>query len=214
MANKLNAASIQKHLEVKEIKDDVVVLKNKGLRSVLMATSINFALKSTEERDAIIYRYQDFLNSLDFSLQIMTSSRKFDITPYIQTLEHRQTQQENELLRIQTNEYINFVKGLTQMTNVMTKSFYIIVPYSPSAIKKGGFFSNIFTKKEKEATKEESFQELKNNLWQRVEYISTGLRGLGIKTVPLNTEELIELFYKFYNPSAKEDPKIEKQENA
>jgi hypothetical protein len=210
MAQKLNAASIQKHLEIREIKDDVVILKNKGLRAILMATSMNFALKSTEEQDAIIYRYQDFLNSLDFPLQIMVASRKFDITPYIQTLEQKQTQQENELLKIQTSEYIDFIKGLTQMSNIMTESFYIIIPYSPSVAQKTSFFSQLFSKKEQTATKEENFQELKNNLWQRVEFIATGLGSMGIKTVPLNTEELVELFYKLYNPSAKEEPELQK----
>jgi len=203
MAQRLKAASIQNHLEIKEIKDNVVTLKNKGLRAILMATSINFALKSTEEQNAVIYQYQNFLNSLDFPLQIITSSRKFDITPYIQTLEQKQIQQENELLKIQTIEYVNFIKGLTQMSNIMTESFYIVIPYSPSLIKKESLFNQLFIRKEKANTKEETFQEFKNNLWQRVEFISTGLRSIGIKTVPLNTEELIELFYKLYNPSAK-----------
>jgi len=102
MSDQLSGASIQKHLEIKEIKDDAIVLKNKGLRAVLMTTSINMALKSTEEQDAIIYKYQNFLNSLDFSIQIIAASRKFDIAPYIQTLSQKQNTQENELLRIQT----------------------------------------------------------------------------------------------------------------
>ena len=127
MAQKINAASIQKHLEINEIKDDVVILKNKGLRAILMGTSINFALKSTDEQDAVIYQYQNFLNSLDFPLQIMAASRKFDIEPYILSMKEKQAKQENELLRIQTTEYIDFVKGLTQMTNIMTQSFYIII---------------------------------------------------------------------------------------
>jgi len=210
MAQKLNAASIQKHLEIREIKDDVVVLKNKGLRAILMATSVNFALKSTEEQEAVIYQYQNFLNSLDFPLQIMAASRKFDIEPYILTLEEKQEKQENELLRIQTTEYIDFVKGLTQMTNVMTESFYVVIPYSPSAIKKVGFLGKLLGKKAESDTQDQAFQSLKNNLWQRVEFVTAGLRGMGIKTVPLNAEELIELFYKLYNPSAKEEPELQK----
>ncbi len=209
MVQKLNAVSIQKHLEIKEIKDSVIILKSGGLRAVLMATSINFALKSTQEQDAIIYRYQDFLNSLDFSLQIVAASRKFDIDPYIKTLEQKQSQQENELLRIQSAEYIDFVKGLTKMTNIMTESFYLVIPYSPSVVKKAGFLSQFFSKKE-QPTQEETFQGLKNNLWQRLEFVATGLQGVGVKTVPLNTEELIELFYKLYNPSAKEEPELQK----
>lgn len=208
MSDQLSGASIQKHLEIKEIKDDVIVLKNKGLRAILMTTSINMALKSTEEQDAIIYKYQDFLNSLDFSVQIVAASRKFDIAPYIQNLSQKQNVQENELLRIQTAEYIDFVKGLTEMTNIMTESFYLVVPYSPSIAKKTGLINRLFGKKEQSEVKEQAFQELKNNLWQRIDFVATGLAGIGIRSTPLNTEELIELFYKLYNPSAKEKPEL------
>jgi len=208
MPDQLSGASVQKHLEIKEIKDDVIVLKNKGLRTVLMTTSINIALKSTEEQDAIIYKYQDFLNSLDFSIQIIATSRKFDIAPYIQNLSQKQNIQENELLRIQTAEYIDFIRGLTEMTNIMAESFYLVVPYSPSVAKKTGLINRLFGRKGQSEIKEQAFQELKNNLWQRVDFIATGLAGIGIRSVPLNTEELIELFYKLYNPSAKEKPEL------
>jgi len=210
MAQKINAASIQNHLEVKEIKDDVVILKSKGLRAILMATSINFALKSTDEQDAVIYQYQSFLNSLDFPLQIVAASRKFDIEPYILSMKEKQARQENELLRIQTTEYIDFVKGLTQMTNIMTQSFYVIIPYSPSTAKNLSFLDQFLGKKKQTDAQDQTFQLLKNNLWQRVEFVSAGLRSIGIKTAPLNTEELIELFYKLYNPGAKENPELQK----
>jgi len=212
MVNKIKSTSIKKHFQIKEIKNDVVVLKNKGLRSILITTSLNFSLKSVEEQDAVIYRYQEFLNSLDFSIQILAVSRKFNINPYIQSLTERKNKQENELLRIQTAEYIDFIKGLTEMNNIMTESFYLVIPYSPSIIRKKGIIGQVtgIFKKESEESKEESFQELKNDLWQRVEFVATGLRGIGIKSVPLNTNELIELFYKLYNPNAKEGPEIEK----
>jgi hypothetical protein len=206
----LKAASIQKHLEIKEIKDDAIILKNGGLRAILMTTSLNFALKSTEEQDAIVYRYQEFLNSLDFPVQIMIASRKFDIDPYIQTLQQKQIRQENELLRIQTAEYIDFVKGLTEMTNIMTESFYLVIPYSPPIVKKIGFLNRLLSKEKPVEIQKREFQELKTNLWQRVEFVITGLRGMGIKAVPLTSEEIIELFYKLYNPSAKEEPELQK----
>jgi hypothetical protein len=204
-----SAAPAQQHLPIKEIKDDVVVLKNGGLRAILMTASLNFALKSTDEQTAIIYQYQNFLNSLDFSVQIVSASRKFDISPYIQNLEQKQEKQKNELLKIQISEYVDFIQGLTEMTNIMTESFYLAVPYSPPVAKKVPFLDKILGKKETTQTKEMAFQELKNNLWQRVEFVATGLRSIGIKAVPLKTEELLELFYKLYNPSAKEDPEIE-----
>lgn len=210
MISQNKAASIQKHIQIKEIKEDVIILKNKGLRAILMATSLNFDLKSTEEQDALIYKYQDFLNSIDFPIQIMIASRKFDIDPYIQALKEKQIDQENELLKIQALEYTDFIKGLTEMTNIMTESFYVVIPYSPFTIQSMGIFKKFFKTNKKNKTKEMEFNELKNNLWQRVEFVATGLRAMGIKTATLNTEELVELFYKLYNPNAKESPELQK----
>lgn len=205
------SASIQKHLPIKNIQDSVVLLKRGGMRAILLASSINFALKSIEEQDAIVYKYQSFLNSLDFPIQIMIASRKFNIDPYIQTLRGLEAKQDNELLKIQTIEYINFVQGLTEMTNIMSKSFYIVIPYSPIVIPtKTGFFKKILGQKKQNNNNEADFQKHKTQLWQRVEFAMSGLGGAGIRTVPLNTEELVELFYKLYNPSAKESPELKK----
>lgn len=212
-------ASIQQHLPIKDIRDSVVILKNGGFRAILLASSVNFALKSTEEQDAVIYKYQSFLNSLDFSVQIMVASRKFNIDPYIQTIRGLEAKQDNELLKIQTTEYINFIKSLTEMTNIMTESFYVVIPYAPVILpgKSGGFFKKLFGGRGKnsqepniEAEDEAEFQKNKTQLWQRVEFAMSGLGGAGVKTVPLNTEELVELFYKLYNPNAKETPELEK----
>jgi len=207
------AAPVQQHLNIKEIKDDVVILKNGQLRAVLMTTSLNFALRAESEKEAIIYRYQEFLNSLDFPIQIIVASRKFNIDPYLQTLEEYLAKQKNELLSIQTAEYIDFVRSLTEMTNIMTESFYIVVPYNPSPLAKKGTFKNLLDKllprsnhrQEETTKKEEEFQIMKTNLWQRVEFVITTLRGTGIRAIPLKTDELIELFYKHYNLGAKED---------
>lgn len=210
-----SAASIQKHLPIKEIKDDVVLLKSGGVRAVLMASSVNFALKSEDEQQAIVFGYQNFLNSLDFDIQIMVNSRKFDIEPYILSLKQKELAQKNELLKIQTGEYINYVRGLTEMGNIMTESFFVIVPYSPILAKKQGLTEKIlgfFQTQPKTVSqdKEMEFQELRNQLWQRVEFVSSALSGAGVKSVPLNTQELVELFYKIYNPSAKENPELKK----
>lgn len=205
MSQPTKADAIQKHLELKEIKEDVIVLRDGGLRAILMTTNFNFALKSVEEQDAIILRYQDFLNSLDFPVQILINSRKFNIDPYIESLEQKQALQENELLRVQIIEYADFVRSLTESTNIMSESFYVIVPYNPSLIKKTSFWDRISNKPTSNQDKEEEFFEKKNALWQRVEFVSMGLRAIGIKAVPLNSEELVELFYKLYNPGAKEE---------
>ncbi|MCD6528148.1 hypothetical protein J7K44_00685 [bacterium] len=202
---------IQQHIEIKDIKDDVVILKSGELRAILMASSLNFALKSTEEQDAICFRYQEFLNSLDFPVQIMISSRKFIIDPYIEMLEKKIEQQSNELLKIQTTEYIEFVKQLTETTNIMTESFYIVIPLTPPILaKKPTWIDKIFKKNKKTEIEKERFEQLKTQLWQRVEFVQNGLQNFGIRAVPLNTQELIELFYKLYNPSAKEEPELEK----
>lgn len=211
MPQEKSASSIQKHLVIQDIKDGVVILKDGGMRAILLASSVNFALKSIEEQDAIVYKYQMFLNSLDFPVQIMVASRKFNIDPYIQTLKDLEIKQENELLKIQTAEYISFIQGLTEVSNIMTESFYVVIPYA-SAIIKAGAFSKLFGAKNNtnNGLKEEEFQKLKTQLWQRVEFVISGLGGAGIKTVPLNAEELIELFYKLYNPSAKESLELNK----
>jgi len=212
MAEEIKAQSIQKHMEIDQIRDDLIVLKDGGLRAIMMCTSVNFALKSTEEQDALIYKYQGFLNSLDFSIQIMVASRNFVIDPYIKALQLKEREQANELLRIQTAEYIEFIKGLTEMANIMTESFYVVIPFAPIAIKKIESKTKLFGKKGQAETKlqEQEFLECKNQLWQRVEFVASGLRGCSIKSAPLVTEELIELFYKFYNPNAKEDLEITK----
>lgn len=206
------APSIQEKIEIEDIKDGVIILNDGGLRAVLMTSSINFVLKSTEEQDALTYHYQGFLNSLDFPIQILITSRKFNISNYIILLEQKQKEQENELLRIQTTEYIDFIRGLTELANIMTDSFYVVIPFAPIEKKEMGLldkFSSILTFKKQTAIKTGlDFEQLKSQLWQRVTYISSGLEGLGLRTVPLNTEELIELYYSLYNPEAKEKPKL------
>jgi len=200
--------SVQDKIDISEIKDGIVVLKDGGLRAVLAVSSINFALKSTEEQDAITYQYQNFLNSLDFPVQILVVSRKFDISAYIATLEQKQKEQESELLRIQISEYTDFIKGLTELANIITESFYVVVPLAPIEGEKLSFTAKLGTlvglaKKTAEEEKQ-TFEQLKTQLWQRINYASNGLESLGLKTVPLNTGELIELYYKLYNPEAKE----------
>lgn len=212
--------SILRKIPIADIKDNAVLMKDSSLRGVLMTNSLNFSLKSTEEQDAITYRYQDFLNSLDFPLQILIITRKFDVSDYLEMLEKKRNEQDNELLKIQVSEYIDFIKGLTQLVNIMSTYFYLIVPFSQSeeAKKKarGGITDAVsgifkgFGKKDAQK-KVQSYDELRTGLWQRIEYISSGLSAIGLKTVALNNEELLELFYRVYNPEAKEKPKMEPQ---
>ena len=203
------APSVQEKIEITDIKDGVITLKDGGLRAVLMTSSTNFALKSTEEQDALTFRFQGFLNSLDFPIQILIVSRKFGIDSYLEMLEEKQKEQTNELLRIQINEYIDFIKGLTELANIITESFYVVIPLAPIEAKDLSLTAKIKTllapaKPDEEAKK--TFEELKTQLWQRVNYVISGLEDLGIRSAILNTEELVQLYYRLYNPEAKEKP--------
>jgi hypothetical protein len=126
----LKGVSSQNYLEITEIKDNVVIMKNGSLRAVLMVSSVNFALKSIDEQDAIIYRYQSFLNSLDFSIQIVVNSRKLNIDSYLDVLREEEKKQTSDLLRMQINSYIDYIGGLVKMANIVTKTFYIVIPFS------------------------------------------------------------------------------------
>ena len=197
-------ASATEFLAIDTIREDVIVLKGGGLRVVLMASSLNFALKSSDEQDAITFQYQNFLNSLDFSLQFVIHSRKLNIAPYIDSLRTRQKEEDNELLKIQINEYIDFITSFVEMSNIMSKTFYVVVPFTPSILEQKGIASsllNMFKSAPAVSTDAGPFEEQKNQLWQRVDAVVSGLRRIGIRSVPLNTEELIELFYGLYNPT-------------
>lgn len=201
--NTPSGASTQKYIDVEEVRDGIVILKNGSLRAVLMVSSINFDLKASEEQNAIISQYQNFLNSLDFPIQILISSRKLNLTPYLDFLKQKESQLTNELLMFQLSEYRNFMKNLIDVSSIMTKYFYIVVPFAPIENKKGGFFQNLFngSSGKKVSNKMEIFNTYKTQLWQRVEHISAGLSVTGVKVVPLKTEELIELLYNSYNPT-------------
>ena len=194
----------QQFLAIQEIREDVVTLKEGGFRVVLMCSSINFALKSTDEQDAVIFQYQNFLNSLDFSLQYVIHSRKLNIVPYLESIKQRQKEEDNELLKIQIAEYAEFIKSFVELTNIMSKTFYAVVPFTPAIIEnKEGILAGITSlfKAKKASAISASFEEYKNQLWQRVDTVVTGLQRFGVRAAPLNTEELIELFYGLYNPT-------------
>ncbi len=197
-------SSTHQLIEAKEIKDGIIVLKNGGLRAVLMVSSINFALKSADEQEAIIDRFQGFVNSIDFPVQILVQSRKLDISEYLKFLNERIGIQTNELLKIQTSEYINFIQELIKLTNVMSKFFYVIIPLSTVQILETGFFSKFFYKNKASAQnqKDLNFETQKNNLQQRMDQVTSLLSSMGLKAVPLEREGLIELLYTSYNPGA------------
>ena len=178
------------------------MLKDGGLRAILLASSINFALKSEDEQTAFIVQFQNFLNSLDFSVQIFVQSRMLDIRPYVATLEAAYKEQLDDLMRIQIREYIEFVKSFTEAANIMTKNFFVVVPYAPAISKKGSAVSGFlpFGKKQSSEEESKSFSEQVSQLEQRIGIVQQGLIRTGVRTVQLGTEEAIELLYKMFNP--------------
>lgn len=200
---KKTGQSTQRYLDVAEIRDDVIVLNDGAVRAVVMVSSVNFALKSQEEQEAIVYGYQSFLNAIDFPLQMVIQSRILNIKPYLDMLQEREKYQANELLRIQTQQYREYIQQLIQISNIMDKNFYAVVPFHPLESKEETFFSRIgkvFQPTRVIATSRREFDERRRQLMERVQRVQVGLSTLGLKTIVLNTAELVELVYNTYNP--------------
>ncbi len=200
----------QEFVPISEIRDGVVVLKSGGMRSVVLASSLNFALKSADEQSSILFQFQNFLNSLDFSVQIVIQSKKLDIRPYLALLEGRYKDQITELMKIQVREYIEFIKAFVENTNIMTKSFFVVIPYDPPIIGNGkSMVTKYLPGKNKDAqnpSPDQQFQEYRSQLEQRVSVVEQGLVRCGIRVAELGTEEVVELFYKLFNPGETEKP--------
>ena len=200
---KKNSVSTQQYLDIAEIKDDTVVMKDGTLRAVLLVSSINFSLKSEDEQNAVIASYVRFLNNLGFTLQIVIQSRELDIDNYLKYLENKEKEQTNQLLRVQTADYIDYIKELTSLGKIMNKRFMVIVPYNPLTDKRKAFFS-LIGEALKPATvirlKEKTFAKYKEMLDRRIESVAGGLESMGVSVARLDTQSLIELYYRTYNP--------------
>ncbi len=212
------ATATQKFIEIRGVKNGVLILKNGGLRQILMVSGLNFDLKSEEEQNAITQGYQAFLNSLSFTVQIFIHSRKLNIDGYIQKLSAIELQEPNPLLRNQLAEYREFIRSFVSGNTIMTKTFFVVVPFDAVQLpevgqkvtkKLFGLLSKKPAAKETEEAKTQSFEDrafLQNasQLNQRVDQVTTGLNQIGLRVVPLNDDEIIELFYNLYNPEAHE----------
>jgi hypothetical protein len=200
----LRARATQDFVPIKEIRDGVIVLKDGGLRAIILASSVNLSLKASDEQIATIMQFQSFLNTLDFYVQISVESRRLDIRPYLLLLENRMRVQNEPLLKLQTKEYMDFIKNFTETVSIMTKSFFIVVPYTQATLRTdSGIFKGMFSKKSTREVKTEeqiNFEEKRSQLEQRVAVIQQGLSRCGIKSAQLGTEEIVEAFYKVFNP--------------
>jgi len=200
--------STQTFIPIKEIKDSIVILKNGSFRTIILVRGGDFELKSENEQNAIVYSYQGFLNSLEFPLQIIVKSRKKDLKNYIISLKERESKQKNESLRRQTAEYVNFIERLLEVSNIMTKEFYVIVPYSPFGEEKKTGFTSLFGFMKGGITSEVSFEKNKVAILERADSIISSLNSMGLRAVQLNTRELIEFFYNVYNPEVAQSEKL------
>jgi hypothetical protein len=200
--NKVNT-SAQKYLDIAEFKEDTVIMRDGTLRAVLLVSSINFALKSEDEQNAIISAYVGFLNNISFPIQIVVQSRELNIDNYIADLKKREKEQTNELLKIQTKEYIQYVGELISMGKIMNKRFFLIIPYNPLTDKHKNFFSSLidtFKPATLISVEEKRFYRHKDEVDRRVESCMSGLNSSGLDSIRLDTQSLIELFYNTYNP--------------
>jgi hypothetical protein len=208
MAEQAASKSSQDFVPIKEIRDGVVVLKDGSMRAVLMTSSQNFALKSADEQNAILFQFQNALNSLDFAIQIFVQSRRLDIRPYVALVEGKAKEQTSDLMRIQIREYVKFIKKFTEDVNIMTKTFFVVVPYTPPqvAVTKKGLLG-LFGKGKVDRKEElQSFEEHRTQLDKRVGIVESGISRCGIRTAVLGTDELVEVFYKLFNPGDVEKP--------
>ncbi len=197
-----SSSSTQDFVSIRDIKDGVVILKNGQLCKILLASSVNFALKSLDEQRAILFQFQNFLNTIDFSLQIYIQSRRLNINPYLETLTKLEAGQHNDLMRIQLHEYIAFINHFTTEVDIMTKNFFVVIPYSPAKINLGKgltrFLSN--TGSSIPLRDDTSFEEQRMQIEQRQAIVEQGLNRVGVRTIALQNDELVELFYHVYNP--------------
>jgi len=217
MPDKQEAFPTQKFIEIETIKDGTIVLKNGGLRQILLISGINFDLKSEDEQGTILNLFQGFLNSLNFSIQIFIHSRKLNIDPYLENLSVRETKEPNELLKNQISEYREFIRAFVSENAIMTKSYFVVVPYDPVKLPEAGeaitkkLFSFLERKGVSKPTERLNLEEKEKQLSEHIEQLSTrvaqvsgGLSQLDLRVVPLNDEELIDLFYNLYNPGGVE----------
>jgi hypothetical protein len=201
---KKTSRATQDFVPIKEVRDGIVILKDGSLRGVYMASSINLALKSQDEQGAVLSQFRSFLDSLDFSVQLFVQSRDLDIRPYVALLEQRYIEQTEELMKIQVREYIEFVRTFTEGANIMSKSFFVIVPYAQSVLqsKKLDLVGSIFGGKsvsQSKPTESSIFEEQRSQLEQRMSVVEQGLTRTGVRVARLGTEEVIELYYKMFN---------------
>jgi len=211
---KNEADAVQRFLPIAEIKQDTVVLKNGGIRAILAVSSMNFSLKSEEEQQAIMLSYQQFLNAITFPVQILIRSTKLNVDAYLADLTKRAAHQKNPLLKEQTVDYARFIERLIEVSDIMQKRFFVIVPMDPPGMARLSFFQrylgwlNPSDSREKAMARKRQFDEMSALLRDRMNIVQTGLSGVGLASERLATGDLIELFYQVFNPKTSYEQKL------
>ena len=211
-------AATQLHIRISEIRDNTLVLKNGGLRGILKVSSMNFNLKSEAEQNATIYSYQSFLNTLEFPVQIVVRSRKLDLDIYLDKLRGIGEKQTNTLLQKQTHEYVDYIQRLIEYADIMEKEFYVVIPSDPSRAVGQNFIEKFWNRMHPAdsaseiARRHKEFDALKKTLNQRVTVVSSSLENCGLKVDPLQTADMIALFYQIYDPLTARNEKVEDTE--
>lgn len=205
------SSSTQQDIEIAGIKDGVVILRSGSYRLVMSVSTVNFALKSEEEQNSLVFQYQSFLNSLHFPIEINMQSKRLDLTPYLKKIKELTDKQQNDLLRVQMQDYIDFVSKLINVANIMKKTFFVTIPFEPINLKNATFIDRIFGQKNSSGLKisEAEFKHCRDELVQRGNVVASGLGSLGLRCVQLTTEEVVELFYKIYNPEISGKERVE-----
>lgn len=211
LAGNKPSGSTQRYIDIAQIQDDVVVMKDGTLRAVILTSSLNFSLKSEQEQNATVSSYIQFLNSLKTPIQIVIQSRRLNIENYLSSLDQKYREQTNDLLKLQIADYRNFVAELIDLGEIMSKRFYVVVPFAPSADTQRGFMDrlqSLFIPATKVTLQRKRFLERRKQLMQRVDLVLSGLQGMGLNSVVLKTQNLIELYYESYNPDISEQQRI------
>lgn len=213
MLHVLSMQSTTAHLNIAEIKQDTLIMKDGSVRAVILVSSVNFALKSEDEQNALIAGYVTMLNMLEYPLQILIQSRKMNIDDYLNDLEERARVQTNELLKIHTQDYLSYVREIITIGNIMSKKFYIIIPYDPGGHSRPSFIHRaigVFMPTKVIRLKEAVFTKYRAYLDKRIDNVLSGLSNLSLRAVRLDTESLIELFYSTFNPDVSQSQKLGK----
>jgi type IV secretory pathway VirB4 component len=209
---KLAAASTQSSLQISEIKDGVVVMRDGSLRAIVLVSAINFDLMSQQEQNAAEFSYQNFLNSLHFDIQVVIKSQKIDLDSYLDSLNKKMEEQTNPLLANLMEDYIANIRGLLDEVNIMDKQFFVVVPHFPvAAVSKDNIISGlakIFKPQGVITVGSAEFEAAKTELSQRVQLVTSGLTQMGLRSIPLSTQELIDLYYTSYNPDVAANQKL------